>query len=71
MPVTNSAEAPNNKGCCEWVSDSSPIRLRRLEHTLQRTAPAVTLTASGLRLAPTMQPARQPPQSLSLGSLGA
>ncbi len=39
-------------------------------HALQRTAPAVTLAASGLRLAPTMQPARQPPQSLSLGSLG-
>lgn len=37
---------------------------------LQRTAPAVTLAASGLRLSPTMQPARQPPPSLSLGSLG-
>ncbi len=24
------AATPNNKGCCEWVSDSSPIRLRRL-----------------------------------------
>jgi len=39
-------------------------------HALQRTAPAVTLAASSLRLAATVQPARQPPQSLSLGSLG-
>ncbi len=39
-------------------------------HALQRTAPAVTLAASGHRLAPAVQPARQPPQSLSLGSLG-
>ncbi len=37
---------------------------------LQRTGAAVTLAASGLRLAPAMQPARQPPPSLSLGSLG-
>ena len=37
---------------------------------LQRTAPAVTMAASGLRLAPNAQPARQPPQSLSLLSLG-
>ena len=37
---------------------------------LQRTAPAVTLAASCLRLSPTTQPARQPPRSLSLGSLG-
>lgn len=36
---------------------------------LQRTAPAVTLAAAGLRLAPAVQPARQPPQSLSLGSV--
>jgi len=50
---------------------------RRITHvlsvpnpTLQRTAPAVTLAASGLRLSPATQPARQPPQSLSLGSLG-
>ena len=39
-------------------------------HVLQRTAPAVTLAASGLRLSPTVQPARQPPPSLSLRSLG-
>ena len=39
-------------------------------HALQRTAPAVTLAASCLRLSPAMQPARQPPPSLSLGSLG-
>lgn len=38
-------------------------------HALQRTAPRVTLAASGHRLAPTMQPARRAPQSLSLGSL--
>lgn len=38
-------------------------------HALQRTAPAVTLAASGLRLSATVQPARQSPQSLSLGSL--
>ena len=42
----------------------------RPNHALQRTAPAVTLAASGLRLSPTVQPARQPPPSLSLGSLG-
>ena len=39
-------------------------------HALQRTAPAVTLAASCLRLSPTAQPSRQPPPSLSLGSLG-
>ena len=39
-------------------------------HALQRTAPAVTLAASSLRLSAPVQPARQPPQSLSLGSLG-
>ena len=39
-------------------------------HALQRTAPAVTLAASCLCLSPTVQPARQPPPSLSLGSLG-
>ena len=37
---------------------------------LQRTAPAGTLAASAAALPPTMQPARQPPQSLSLGSFG-
>ena len=37
---------------------------------LQRTAPALTLAASTPAFPPTMQPARQPPQSLSLGSLG-
>jgi hypothetical protein len=36
------------------------------DQALQRTAPAVT----GHRPSPTMQPARLPPQSLSLGSLG-
>jgi ribosomal-protein-alanine N-acetyltransferase len=35
-------------------------------HSLQQTAPAVTLAASAA-LPPTVQPARQPPQSLSLG----
>ena len=39
-------------------------------HALQRTAPAVTLAASTAAFPPTMQPARQPPPSLSLGSLG-
>ena len=39
-------------------------------HALQRTAPAVTLAASAAAFPPTMQPARQPPPSLSLGSLG-
>ena len=39
-------------------------------HALQRTAPAVTLAAPGLRLSPTVQPARQPPPSLSFGSFG-
>ena len=40
-------------------------------HALQRTAPAVTLAASAAAFPPTVQPARQPPPSLSLGSLGA
>ena len=39
-------------------------------HALQRTAPAVTLAASAAALPPTVQPARQPPPSLSLRSLG-
>jgi hypothetical protein len=39
-------------------------------HALQRTAPAVTLAASTAAFPPTVQPARQPPPSLSLGSLG-
>jgi hypothetical protein len=43
---------------------------RTPNHALQRTAPAVTLAASSLRLSPTAQPSRQPPPSLSLGSLG-
>ncbi len=38
---------------------------------LQRTRSAVTLAASCRRLPPTMQPARQLRESLSLGSLGA
>ena len=37
---------------------------------LQRTRSAVTLAASGRHLSPTMQPARQLRESLSLGSLG-
>ncbi len=40
---------------------------RRPNQALQRTAPAVTLAASATALPPTVQPARQPPQSLSLG----
>ena len=52
----------------------SGMRLNRNQpspnHALQRTAPAVTLAASCLRLSPTVQPARQPPRSLSLRSLG-
>jgi len=48
-----------------------PKRPNAPNHALQRTALAVTLAASCLRLSPTMQPARQPPPSLSLGSLGA
>ena len=39
-------------------------------HALQRTATAVTAPASCLRLSPTAQEPRQPPRSLSLGSLG-
>ena len=39
-------------------------------NALQRTATAVTAPASGLRLSPTAQEPRQPPRSLSLGSLG-
>ena len=39
-------------------------------HALQRTATAVTLAASAAAFPPTVQPARQPPPSLSLGSLG-
>ena len=39
-------------------------------HALQRTATAVTAPASGLRLSLAMQGPRQPPRSLSLGSLG-
>jgi len=50
----------------ESYSDSTPAP----NQALQRTAPAVTLAASVLRLAPTTQPARQPPLPLSLGSLG-
>jgi hypothetical protein len=38
-------------------------------HALRRTAAAVTLAASGLRLSTPVQSARQPPQSLSLRSL--
>jgi hypothetical protein len=41
----------------------------RSAYALHLTAPAVTLAASGHRLAATVQPARQPPQSLSFGSL--
>ncbi len=37
-------------------------------HALQQTAPAVTLAASGLRLSPAMQPARQPSQSLNMNT---
>ncbi|MHA3774833.1 hypothetical protein ACXR0O_25210 [Verrucomicrobiota bacterium sgz303538] len=37
-------------------------------YSMPRTAPAVMLAASGLRLSATVQPARQPPTSLSLGS---
>jgi len=37
-------------------------------HALQRTAPRVTLAASGLHLSPTTQRSRQPGESLSLGS---
>jgi gluconokinase len=36
---------------------------------LQRTAPAVTLAASAAAFPPAVQPARQPPPPLSLGSL--
>ena len=39
-------------------------------HALQRTRSAVTLAASCRRLSPTMQPACQLRESLSLGSLG-
>jgi hypothetical protein len=39
-------------------------------HALQRTRSAVTLAASSRHLSPTMQPARQLRESLSLGSLG-
>ena len=39
-------------------------------HALQRTAPRVTVAASGLRLSPTTQLPRRAPQSLSLESLG-
>lgn len=39
-------------------------------HALQRTAPAVTLAAhSATASPPAAQPSRQPPRSLSLGSL--
>jgi hypothetical protein len=41
------------------------------DHALQRTAPRVTLAASAAAFPPAVQPARQPPPSLSLGSLGA
>ena len=39
-------------------------------HALQRTAPAVTARASAAAFPPTMHGPRQPPPSLSLGSLG-
>lgn len=47
-----------------------PMQPKSPNHALQRTAPRVTLAASGLRHAAAMQPARRAPQSLSLGSLG-
>jgi hypothetical protein len=53
-----------------FLNDHYTVFNEAPNHTLQRTAPAVTLAASGLRLSPTMQPARQPPPSLSLGSFG-
>jgi hypothetical protein len=40
-------------------------------HALQRTATAVTARASAAAFPPTMHGPRQPPPSLSLGSLGA
>jgi len=39
-------------------------------HALQRTATAVTSRASAAAFPPAMHGARQPPPSLSLGSLG-
>ena len=42
----------------------------RPNHALQRTATAVTAPASCRRLSPAAQEPRQPPRSLSLGSLG-
>jgi hypothetical protein len=42
----------------------------RPNDALQRTGSAVTLAASGLRLSPTVLPARQSPPLLSLRSLG-
>ena len=59
---------------------SSPSRLlfhasseseRTPNHALQRTAPAVTARASAAAFPPTMHGPRQPPPSLSLGSLAA
>ena len=47
---------------------SSPAPFHAI-YALQRTAPAVTLAAhSATAFPPAAQPARQPPQSLSLGS---
>ena len=50
------------------LADAFSNRAATPNHELQRTAPAVTVAASGLRLSPAVQPARQPPRSLSLGS---
>ena len=52
------------------MPSSNNIRPETPNHALQRTAPAVTLAASAAAFPPAMQPARQPPPSLSLGSLG-
>jgi len=48
-----------------------PMRPETPNQALQRTAPAVTARASAAALPPAMHGPRQPPPSLSLGSLGA
>ena len=67
-PVTRSS--PASTTVSRLLFHVSRESNRTPNHALQRTATAVTAAASCLRLSPTAQPPRQPPPSLSLGSLG-
>ena len=52
------------------ILDSISAQSTSPNHALQRTAPAVTARASTAAFPPAMHGPRQPPPSLSLGSLG-